>query len=422
MGLSDDEVLCLAALVLAASSDLYLVACPLVLALYLYFRFWPRFNAASSVQQYRKETMQGEFPGALLAALASAVYYTSAFGPGYFPVHHLAALVLIEAIFHAFSMRMSLLWCWCIQLGFVVLLRFRGLEVALPSLYFGLRTLLPQLAHGNMTVGENAMVSQLLALLLCSIDLNIMHRFSIIWFVHTYLWNAQTQLLILYWLVLIVAFIAIVTYLLFSEKPKWKLTWIRKLFHLLALLLFLPGIHYQADFLRYCFVIALVLFLLLECVRVLRVPLLGPFLHHWMTQLIDEKDRGGTFILTHIYLLFGCAMPLLLLGNISNKFVLASGTLVLGVGDSAASLVGSSLPSELKHKWHTKTNKSIEGSLAALLAMLVMLQFYGEIWNLRVVMATFAAVVFEGCTVQVDNLVLPLFYLTLLLTCYGNVH
>lgn len=67
-------------------------------------------------------------------------------------------------------------------------------------------------------------------------------------FVHTYLWNAQTQLLILYWLVLIVAFIAIVTYLLFSEKPKWKLTWIRKLFHLLALLLFLPGIHYQVHF------------------------------------------------------------------------------------------------------------------------------------------------------------------------------
>jgi dolichol kinase len=52
------------------------------------------------------------------------------------------------------------------------------------------------------------------------------------------------------------------------------------------------------------------------------------------------------------------------------------GTLILGVGDSLASIVGSKFGTM---KWHTDTKKSVQGTTAALLGMTVVLRIYGTL-------------------------------------------
>lgn len=71
-------------------------------------------------------------------------------------------------------------------------------------------------------------------------------------------------------------------------------------------------------------------FVVLEYVRIVALPPLGNFIAKNIQLFIDHRDRG-TFILTHIYLLAGCAIPVW----VSDHPIHASvGILVLGVGDS----------------------------------------------------------------------------------------
>lgn len=102
------------------------------------------------------------------------------------------------------------------------------------------------------------------------------------------------------------------------------------------------------------------------------------------------------------------------------------GTLILGVGDSLASLFGSTLGTI---KWHQDTNKSIQGSVAALGGMLAILGHFGSEFflprwlifkaqlNLCTILATTLVLVFEGVTLQIDNLVLSMLYTILLASC-----
>ena len=220
----------------------------------------------------------------------------------------------------------------------------------------------------------------------------------------------------------------------------------RKVYHLYAVALFAPGILLQPALLQVAFAGVLPIFALLELVRIEQLPPLARPLQAFLAPFLDARD-AGPLILTHLYLLLGCAVPVWLGtvapppslapsvgGGMARAAVPYAGVLVLGVGDAFASAVG-------VHAGRTRwpgSRKTLEGSAAgaastlAVLAMLLRLDGAAErsvssthaAWDQQpgvlawagISACTALAFVLEAFTLQIDNLFLPLFYQTLLLT------
>lgn len=132
----------------------------------------------------------------------------------------------------------------------------------------------------------------------------------------------------------------------------------RKIFHILIVFVFLPGLIYQCTFLFVASGIALALFIVLETMRVIRLQPIYPVLEGAVKSFIDEKDAGSV-ALTPIYLLVGCAIPLWihpcpcdLTDSAGFELIpLMSGVISVGIGDTAASIVGSKFG---RMKWPSK--------------------------------------------------------------------
>ncbi|TFY53040.1 hypothetical protein EVJ58_g9671 [Rhodofomes roseus] len=80
----------------------------------------------------------------------------------------------------------------------------------------------------------------------------------------------------------------------------------RKYFHALAVLMFLPGIVIDPAFTHLAFSAAFALFVFAEYVRYFALYPFGASVHLFMNEFLDQKD-SGTAILSHFYLLIGCA-------------------------------------------------------------------------------------------------------------------
>jgi dolichol kinase len=80
----------------------------------------------------------------------------------------------------------------------------------------------------------------------------------------------------------------------------------RKLFHALAVIMFVPGMLYEPAFLQLAFSVALAAFIYLEYLRFFAVWPYGKNIHMFLTEFIDSRDLGPV-ILSHVYLLLGCA-------------------------------------------------------------------------------------------------------------------
>jgi dolichol kinase len=97
------------------------------------------------------------------------------------------------------------------------------------------------------------------------------------------------------------------------------------------------------------------LYIMLQLLRVIHMPPLGEVLQAGFSVFADEKD-AGTLALTPIYLLVGCSLPLWLYPSISSEEIYAgqrllplmSGLLTVGIGDTAASVFGTWIG---KTKW-----------------------------------------------------------------------
>nr|CAD7567989.1 unnamed protein product [Timema californicum] len=225
-----------------------------------------------------------------------------------------------------------------------------------------------------------------------------------------FLYDCQI-VLVVYWIVCsVVAILAVTTQVKVGEHASTR---VRKYFHLLALAVFIPGI-----LLRFCLLylasgVVLALFVILEIMRVLHMPPLGSVLNEGFTAFVDEKDCG-TLALTPLYLLVGCSLPLWLhpLGQWGPTLHLLSGLLAVGVGDTAASVVGS----RYGHYNWPESNKTIEGTLACIISQLVVvmvLAILGFMENslgsfLKATIAIVGTSLVEAKTDQVDNLALPL--------------
>ncbi|TNY21389.1 dolichol kinase [Rhodotorula diobovata] len=181
----------------------------------------------------------------------------------------------------------------------------------------------------------------------------------------------------------------------------------RKFFHALAVLMFVPGIAVDPAFTSLAFSVAFSLFTFAEYARYFALYPIGGPLHIFFSEFVDSKD-GGPVILSHFYLLTGCAGGLWLEGRGINRY---TGVLVLGVGDSLASIVGKLVG---RTRW-PGTTKTLEGTAAfvssvVLCAWLLRLVGVVEPFSLpRYILGVTLAALLEAASAQNDNLVIPLY-------------
>ncbi|EFA86315.1 hypothetical protein PPL_00105 [Heterostelium album PN500] len=204
---------------------------------------------------------------------------------------------------------------------------------------------------------------------------------------------------------------------------------IRKYFHLLAIVMFVPGIVLQLHFMVLSFAIAISALVLVELLKYGRVPPLATQLSTYMDSFLDSRD-SGVITLTHIYLLLGCSIPAITCFffesstaiNTSHLHPLSalSGLLTIGVGDSLASLVGTKFG---RTKWFG-TSKSIEGTLGGIIStftagviLLIAIQptsatLFSDV--IKLLIASFLSGILEASTTQIDNIILPIIFFSLL--------
>ena len=201
----------------------------------------------------------------------------------------------------------------------------------------------------------------------------------------------------------------------------------RKLFHFLSFALFAPALQLlPAGMLAFSLGVALGILVILELLRCVAATLVGAAVAEFMGSFLDGRDTGYA-ILTHIYLLVGCALPIWLEGaeggpSDEQRRVLmtpAIGILALCVVDSLAAVVGSTLG---RRRW-PGSRKTVEGTAAAVVGLVAVaaawdavdparsfLQKRGGAPTLALnVLAAVLLCVLEAATAQIDNLVLPLF-------------
>ena len=205
----------------------------------------------------------------------------------------------------------------------------------------------------------------------------------------------------------------------------------RKLFHVLALVLYTPmHIRIMEDRKMYEFLmlsqnLVTVLFIFIELTRFINLEnQLGKTLNIAFMRFVDHRERTkNRLLLTHVYLLIGLGVStnlnfILLNGGFPDGEMAAfsySGVIFLGVADVFAAIIGSKVGSEF---WRAHAHKkTYDGTLYALL--LTSIAYYIFCMNLYphmcslfliVFFATFCTCIVEGWTSQFDNLVCPVVF------------
>ena len=157
----------------------------------------------------------------------------------------------------------------------------------------------------------------------------------------------------------------------------------RKVFHGMMVVMFLPTIFIDPTFTALALILVLAIFLLLDLFRASQLPPISKPLTHFLAPYVDGRDHRGPVIVSHIFLLIGCAIPLWLsLGgtertgeppwegwDVSKRDLsMISGVVCVGMGDAAASLIGRRYG---RRRWCWSGGKSLEGSLAFAVAVVL---------------------------------------------------
>ncbi|XP_015601471.1 dolichol kinase [Cephus cinctus] len=261
----------------------------------------------------------------------------------------------------------------------------------------------------HLRVGRNFYATALGVLLLAVIPLLhiLLDQSPLHWIIFFIFSDFKRIILISYWMVCVAFAIgAIARQILLNSQAS---TAIRKHFHVLAVLVYIPGMIYDPSLLYLASGTIMCLFLMLEIIRILGQPPLGDLLQKGFSVFADNKD--SLVSLTPLYLLCGLSFPLWMPASNLDLLSLLSGVLTVGLGDTAASFVGSNWG---KHKW-SSCEKSIEGTLACILIQLTVvycLGYFGYVEGfVTLVKATLSIIgisIVEARTDQIDNLALPL--------------
>ncbi|XP_037952543.1 dolichol kinase [Teleopsis dalmanni] len=248
-----------------------------------------------------------------------------------------------------------------------------------------------------------------------------------IFVVWNFIMNDPNRLYIILFYIILVG-LTIITVRWQLRNTEKASTSVRKIFHLLILLVFVPGLLHQCAFLYIASGVALAVFTILELMRILEIPPLGNSLKKAFASFSDEKD-SGILALTPFSLLIGCALPIWIhpcpcgsnpaMANTGLPLLqLMSGLLATGVGDAAASVIGSKFG---RSKWH-HNSRSFEGTFAFIVSIMlsIIALYYADYipmthpkWFISIT-ATIITALVEAHTDQIDNLVLPLVFYTLI--------
>jgi len=157
----------------------------------------------------------------------------------------------------------------------------------------------------------------------------------------------------------------------------------RKVFHGMMVAMFLPTIFVDPPFVALSFTLILSMFLLLDLFRASQLPPISKPLTYFLAPYVDGRDHRGPIIVSHIFLLIGCAIPLWLslattprdgirpFGGwdvMRRDMSMISGVVCVGMGDAAASLIGRRYG---RRRWPWSGGKSLEGSLAFAVAVII---------------------------------------------------
>lgn len=192
--------------------------------------------------------------------------------------------------------------------------------------------------------------------------------------------EANSRLLIsLYWLGILIVGLTIVLRL----KEIYEVDTRRKVFHFMMVGMLLPTTYVDPTFVALSLSVILAIFLVLDLLRASQLPPLSKPIATFLAPYVDGRDFRGPVVVSHIFLLIGCAIPLwLALASISrtgSNYLLGwevptcdvsmvSGVICVGLGDAAASLIGRRYG---HRKWLWGGGKSLEGSVAFALAVFV---------------------------------------------------
>jgi len=192
--------------------------------------------------------------------------------------------------------------------------------------------------------------------------------------------DANTRLVLsAYWVGMIIVGLAVVLTL----SPFYEVDTRRKVFHFMMVAMFLPTIFVDPTYIALALSLMLAIFLLLDLLRASQLPPLSKPIASFLTPYVDGRDLRGPVVISHIFLLIGCAIPLWLslaalprtgegafLGwEVPSRDVsMVSGVVCVGLGDAAASLIGRRWG---HRKWLWGGGKSIEGSIAFAVAVFI---------------------------------------------------
>lgn len=198
-------------------------------------------------------------------------------------------------------------------------------------------------------------------------------------------------LLIAYWL----SILTLGLLLVLSLSTRFEVDTRRKVFHGMMVLMLLPSTFLDPCFAALALACVLAVFLTLELLRAAQVPPLGSAIAKFVAPYVDGRDLRGPVVVSHVFLLVGCAVPLWLslagfdrnlntngdgggdsggweLEQDKREVAMVSGVICVGMGDAAASLIGRRFG---KRKWPWIGGKSLEGSAAFAAAVTLGLVF-----------------------------------------------
>ncbi len=136
-----------------------------------------------------------------------------------------------------------------------------------------------------------------------------------IWLMQYILSNLNRIIILSYWFVMSISVTLIIVllqnWLTFANMMNHRrLTSIRKLFHVLICFVYFPGMFYDRGLLMLCSYGMLILLFIVEAIRFFKFQHLSPIIDCMLKLFVDEKDHNSKLILSHVYLLIGCSLPL----------------------------------------------------------------------------------------------------------------
>ena len=191
------------------------------------------------------------------------------------------------------------------------------------------------------------------------------------------------------------------------QKLDLRQTVKRKIYHFLAFIIFVPGIKYlDKAILKLILMIVSYLFVVFEFIRnfkFIKDFSLVKNINSFMIENIDYRD-DDKFIVTHIFLMTGLISSLYYDNQGNDTFNYLS-IIVLGIGDAMSAICGVYFG---KTRIYALNARTLEGSFGGLSSSLISYYFFNGSINMDELIKFIIIFFYEGYTLEVDNLFLPL--------------